>query len=102
MIGNWIYEENALPFFEVLANIVGYNFDSDDWTTLEQGIKASDLSAEPQKWFDYNFDKMSFSVGQDHGSSVIELCIDAPKQYKQSIRTVFDIMSYYRVSRETS
>jgi hypothetical protein len=102
MIGNWIYEENALPFFEVFANIVGYKFDTDDWNALKNGIKVSDLSTEPQKWFDYNFDKISFSVGQDHGTSVIELRIDAPKHYEQSINTVFDIMSYYRVSRETS
>ncbi len=102
MISNWIYEENLLPFLEVLANISDYKFNSDDWVTIEYGIKNTNTDANPERWFDYSFGGTSFSVGKDQGASVVFFRIDTNKSNFAAIETAFFVMCSYRVTKYNS
>ena len=102
MVGGWILDRNTLPFFEVLADIVGYDFDPDDWVALEWGIKDSDSDANPVRWFEYSFGDTSVSVGQDQGTAVVNLRIEAQEKHVQAIETAINIMSGYTVVKDNS
>jgi hypothetical protein len=99
MIEDWIFEDNALPFFEVMATIIGYEFDEDDWVALQHGFLESDTDTMPEKWYDYAFGDTKFWIGRDPGSSVMRLKIEASKNFVNSLQTVINIMNNYNVTK---
>ena len=44
--GNWVFDDNLRPFLEALGNAVGYRFDDDDWTAVEQHVLKGGSSGE--------------------------------------------------------
>jgi hypothetical protein len=99
MIQDWIYQDNALPFFEMLASIIGYEFDKDDWVALEHGLQSSDTDAVPEQWFDYRFGNAKFAVGIDSGTNVLRLRIEVDDKHVEAIQAIVNVMNRYKVSK---
>jgi hypothetical protein len=99
MIQDWIFKDNALPFFEMLAIIIGYEFDEDDWVALEYGLQSSDTDANPEQWFDYQFGNTKFSVGIDSGTDVLRLRIEVDEKHVEAIQATVNVMNRYKASK---
>lgn len=44
--GDWVFDDNLRPFLEALSDVVGYRFDSDDWTAVQQHVLRGGSSGE--------------------------------------------------------
>ena len=47
----WIDEDNLNPVLTAIGWICDYNFDANDWTAVEFGVKGVD--EDENIWFDY-------------------------------------------------
>lgn len=97
MVEDWIYKDNALPFFESLADIIGYDFDEDDWIALQYGLESSNTDAVPEKWFDYQLGSTRLFVGIDSGTDALRLRIDVDVKHTLAVEAVVNVMNRYRV-----
>lgn len=50
--GGWIKEENARVFCEILASLIGYDFDDLDWQAVESALPYTDDEQSARR-YDY-------------------------------------------------
>lgn len=73
-VSDWIQEENLWALMTALSWIGGYNFDGDDWTTIQSGMRKPDELGDHR--FDYTLP----------GQSLIDVEIS-----KEASETVYSI-----------
>jgi len=79
MVANWIFRNNLRPFLCILSGIVGYDFDDDDWTAIEYGLRDTD--GDKGRWFTYRFEgaqTASLALALDQGTQVVLVQADTP------------------------
>ncbi|GGQ28849.1 hypothetical protein [Streptosporangium pseudovulgare] len=48
----WIREENARVFCEILASLIGYEFDDLDWQAIRTALPDTD-DEQAERWYDH-------------------------------------------------
>jgi len=63
MIKAWILEENLKPFLEIMASLVDYTFNEDDWNAIQWGIRET--AVEANRWYDYELGGRYLGIARD-------------------------------------
>jgi hypothetical protein len=98
MIYNWLFEDNLLPFLTVLAWIVEYDFDLDDWTAISHGVRGTNDKAD--QWYEYEFSgaqsaRIWFACAD--GSTVMNVQIEVPEILKAQIELAFMVCQDFNI-----
>jgi len=91
----WIFDENLRPWLEIVATIVGYNFDGLDWDAIQAGIDATD--AERDRWFEYPFGDARVVLARDIGSSVVMARLSGAEDLSDKVELAALIANTYRL-----
>jgi hypothetical protein len=98
---DWIREENARPYFEAAASLVGYRFDDADWDAVAHGMGATD--AEANEWFDYPLDRgersITVSAARDPGASVVLVRATGDETTIDVLGTVATLLQRYVLTK---
>ena len=102
LIENWIYEKNLLSFCQILASIVSYTLDNDDYEAIKYNYRST--SFKKDEWFKYALGKdlrIDFSLEDNstHINVKIE-CSDLSDESEIKIKFLFDICQYYFIKNE--
>jgi len=81
---DWIFEENLRPWLEIVASIVGYAFEAEDWDAVHFGLANTD--SEEGRWYRYPFGTTAVcaALARDPGTAVVACELDGvlPEQQK--------------------
>jgi len=97
-VANWIWRTNLRPFVEVLAWLSHYELADGEWDAILSGVEQSDSDAVPPRWYNYEFQgkhKVTFSIGWDQGTEVIQVRMKIPNAIAVKIETALDLMNQY-------
>lgn|GEM_PF-7041426 len=100
--GNWIPEENLLPFLLLLSRLVAYDFDPVDWKAIQHGIH--DTSVDGNTWFSYilpgNFD-IDLRLAIEDGAGLVSFRLVLPENLENNFNFMVDILQDFQLTPHT-
>jgi hypothetical protein len=99
MIHNWVCEDNLRPFLTVLAWIVEYDFDLDDWTAISHGVRGTNDKAH--QWYEYEFAGTQSArcwLACADGATVMNVQIEVPEIFEAQIEVAFLVCQDFNIS----
>ncbi|MGW0485276.1 hypothetical protein [Nonomuraea sp. NPDC003214] len=100
----WIKEENARVFCEILASLIGYEFDDLDWQAVETGLSSTDDEQE-ERWHGYPLvgetARLDLRLAQAVGGSVISVEVYGAvgDVLREQVELACDVAAAYGMSR---
>jgi hypothetical protein len=89
---------------EVLAWLSHYELADGEWDAILSGVEQSDSDASSPQWYNYEFQgkhKVTFNVGWDHGTEVIQVRIKLPDAIAARVETALNLMNQYTFGKAT-
>ena len=97
---DWIFEENLRAWLEIVAGIVGYAFEAEDWDAVHFGLTGTD--SEEGRWYRYPFGETGVcaALARDPGTAVVACELDGVLAHQRDlVALAVSIAQQYQVDR---